>query len=58
MSSSYVPDWGGLMLPCDDCGEPLNGVAVEHSQQGFGHYRRCCDCYERRQRGEKKRGPQ
>lgn len=44
--------WRKISPPCDDCGEQLSGKALEHGRQGFGHYRRCCTCYERRQRGE------
>jgi hypothetical protein len=41
-------DWSGPPVRCDDCDGYVNR---SHSEQGFGHYRRCCACYERRQRG-------
>lgn len=44
-------EWTEPAKPCDDCGELLDHVATKHGQEGFGHYRRCCACYERRQRG-------
>jgi len=43
-------DWDKPPLRCVDCHAFVNR---DHSRQGFGHYRRCCACYERRQRGEK-----
>lgn len=43
--------WDGPLPLCVDCGEPIDGKGQEHGLEGFGHHRRCCDCYERRQRG-------
>jgi hypothetical protein len=43
-------DWDGPASPCQDCGEPLTAKMVEHGLEGFGHYRRCCACYDARQR--------
>ena len=39
-------------MPCDDCGEELTAKARQHSLEGFGHYHRCCECYERRQQNK------
>ena len=44
-------DWNAPPLPCVDCGKPLDGNARKHGIEGFGHYRRCCACYDRRQHG-------
>lgn len=50
MTDSSFDDWDAPRL-CGDCQEPLSGVAEDHSKQGFGHYGRCCACYEKRQQG-------
>ncbi len=41
-------EFGGVVVLCEDCGRQLSEKELEHGLEGFGHYRRCCDCYDKR----------
>lgn len=49
---STMEDWDSVAKKCEDCDGPLDYKALEHGLEGFGHQGRCCDCYERRMRGD------